>query len=68
MCFKTPKPPKLPPLPQAPTANDEAVREREQRMRAAIATSGQGTAGTVKTDLVPADVSGSQNRRVLLGM
>lgn len=68
MCFKTPEPPKLPSLPAPPSPNDAAVREREQRMRAAIATAGQGTAGTVKTDLAPSDVSGAQQRRVLLGV
>jgi hypothetical protein len=42
------------------------VREREQRERAMIATTGQGTAGTVKTDLAPSAVQGQ--RKVLLGV
>jgi len=67
MCFKTdiPKPRELP---DPPSANNEAVRAREQRERMAIMTAGQGTAGTVKSDLAPADVQGAQQRRVLLGV
>lgn len=68
MCFKTPKPPELKPLPPPPSPNDEAVRQREARERYMMATAGQGTAGTVKTDLAPGAVSGAQQKRVLLGV
>jgi hypothetical protein len=60
-------PPKLPSMPPVPSANMEEVREREARERAAIATAGQGTTGTIKTDLAPASVQGQQQRKVLLG-
>jgi hypothetical protein len=66
MCFSTPKPPSLPSLPTPPSANSEAVREREQRERAMMATAGQGTAATVKTDLSPSSLQGQ--RKVLLGV
>jgi hypothetical protein len=44
----------------------DEVREREARTRAAIAMSGQGTSGTVKTDLAPSQLMGQ--RKVLLGV
>jgi hypothetical protein len=70
MCFKTPEPPKLPSVVTPPSANDMAIREREQRERLAIMMSGQGTAGTVKTDLAPGAIAGQQQqqRKVLLGV
>jgi hypothetical protein len=48
----------------------EEVRNREEAERAQMALAGQGTAGTVKTDLVPASVAGEQQpqRKVLLGV
>jgi hypothetical protein len=57
-------------MPIVPSVNMEEVRNREQRERAQMALSGQGTAGTVKTDLAPAAVAGQQQpqRRVLLGV
>lgn len=67
MClFKAPSPPKLAPLPTAPNPDDDAVRRREMEEAARLAAS-SGTAGTVKTDLAPSAVSGSQ-RRISLGM
>ena len=70
MCFSQLDPPKLPPLPTVPSVQMEEVREREQRERTAIALAGQGTGGTVKTDLAPAAVQQQQGqqRRVLLGV
>jgi hypothetical protein len=65
MCFNT-KPPPLPALPTPPSANADAIREREQRERAMMATAGQGTSGTVKTDLSPSSLQGQ--RKVLLGV
>ena len=65
MCFSA-KPPPLPALPTPPSANADAIREREQRERAMLATAGQGTAGTVKTDLAPSSLQGQ--RKVLLGV
>jgi hypothetical protein len=66
MCFSSPEPPKLRPLPTPPSASMDEVREREARTRAAIAMSGQGTSGTVKTDLAPSQLMGQ--RKVLLGV
>ena len=71
MCFfSTPKPPQAAAdADRAVACSMEEVRAREQRERAQMALAGQGTAGTVKTDLVPAAVAGQQapQRRVLLG-
>lgn len=67
MCFSTPDPPKLKPLPLPPSVNAEEVRQREARERLMMATAGQGTPGTVKTDLTAADVQGQQ-RRIKLGV
>lgn len=67
MCFSTPKPPPLPKLPEPPSANAEEVRQREARERLAMATTGQGTSGTVKTDLTAGNVQGAQ-RRIKLGV
>lgn len=63
MCLPTP--PALRPLPTPPSANDEATRQREavERQRLAAAS---GTAGNVRTDLSPSQVTGQ--RRVLLGV
>jgi hypothetical protein len=57
-------------MPIVPSVNMEEVREREQRERAQMALSGQGTGGTVKTDLAPQSVAAAQQpqRRVLLGV
>jgi hypothetical protein len=62
MCFF--KPPALKPLPAKPTVDDEAVKARQAAEQARI-MAGQGTAGTVKTDLNPASLN--PGRRVLLG-
>lgn len=59
------KPPELKPLPPTPTANDADVKAREDALRAQLAAN-NGTAGTVKTDLAPSDVTGQ--KRVLLGV
>lgn len=64
MCFLA-KPPKLKPLPPTPTAYDKDVQAREDALRASLADT-QGSAGTVKTDLVPSSLQGQ--KRVLLGV
>lgn len=66
MClFKTPKAAELKPLPPAPSEDDEAVKQREALERQRL-LAGQGTAGTVKTDLAPSSLVGQ--KRVLLGV
>ncbi|RWO79703.1 hypothetical protein [Mesorhizobium sp.] len=59
------KPPALKPLPPAPTIADKDVQAREAALRAELELR-QGTAGTVKTDLSPSELTGQ--RRVLLGV
>lgn len=59
------KPPALKPLPPTPTVADKDVQAREAALRAQLAAN-DGTAGTVKTDLSPGDLTGQ--RRVLLGV
>ena len=60
--------PKLPPAPvvaSTPQIDDDAIRRREleEQMR----LQGQGSLGTVRTDLAPSDVSRGK-KRVLLGV
>lgn len=62
MCFG--KPPELKPLPRAPTIDDAAVKARQAAEQARL-LAGEGTAGTVKTDLNPAAIN--PGKRVLLG-
>lgn len=59
------KPPELKPLPPAPTIADKDVQAREAALRAEL-DKNNGTAGTVKTDLAPSDLTGQ--KRVLLGV
>ncbi|WP_210334875.1 hypothetical protein, partial [Mesorhizobium mediterraneum] len=59
------KPPALKPLPPTPTIADKDVQAREAALRAELEQR-QGTAGTVKTDLSPSELTGQ--RRVLLGV
>lgn len=63
MCFFN-KPPELKPLPAAPTADDAAVKRRQELEAARLLASG-GTASTVKTDLAASDVA--TKKRVVLG-
>jgi len=64
MCFFN-KPPELKPLPAAPTADDEAVKRRQEAEQAKLLAA-SGTAGTVKTDLAPSDIA--TKKRVVLGV
>lgn len=63
--FLQPKMPRLTAAPAAPTADSASVRQRELEEQKLL-EGRTGTAGTVKTDLSPADVAGQ--RRVLLGV
>jgi hypothetical protein len=62
--FGKPKIPTPIATPSTPQVDDDAIRQRQLEEQAKL--QGQGSAGTIKTDLTASDVRGK--KRVLLGV